>query len=116
MEGGEIFHFPATPGEVFRRDRVTVDEGEHKCVGETSGPTPTPATCTATATVQETVGGNFDYNWDAVDTNTFFDPRDGSPPVLKTTSFSRFTVSTFCRVLVICSNQLYNVMLMSSTS
>ena len=74
---------------MFRRDRVTKDEGEHKCVGATTGPPATPATCTATPTVQETVGGNFDYNWDAVDSNTFSDPLDGNPPTFKTTSFSR---------------------------
>ena len=64
--GGEIHHFPITPGEVFRRDRLTKDEGEHKCVGPpiNSAGNPTGSgTCTPNATHQEFVGGNFDYNW-----------------------------------------------------
>ena len=58
----------------------------------------------ATSTAQETVGGNFDYNWDAVDTNTFYDPPPvcNNPPnpahrtctdigpTLKTSSYTRY--------------------------
>ena len=73
--GGEIHHFPITPGEVFRRDRLTKDEGEKKCVGPwTSPPGPgasgggdNPGTCNENSfppsVTQEFVGGNFDYNW-----------------------------------------------------
>ena len=77
MFGGEIHHFPITPGEVFRRDRVSKDEGEQKCVrAQAAGPPvpgpgastmpgspAVPATCTATGSSQEMVGGNYDYNW-----------------------------------------------------
>ena len=102
--GGEIYNFPSTPGEVFRRDRLTKDEGELKCVPAANG---NPATCTATSSSQETVGGNFDYNWDAVDTNTFYDPPPvcsnpsdptctwwgtwiDSGPILKTSTYTRY--------------------------
>ena len=102
--GGEIYNFPSTPGEVFRRDRLTKDEGELKCVPAANG---NPATCTATSSSQETVGGNFDYNWDAVDTNTFYDPPPvcsnpsdpsctwwgtwiDSGPTLKTSTYTRY--------------------------
>ena len=67
--GGEIHHFPITPGEVFRRDRLTKDEGEHKCLGDITTvnaggqPVTTPATCNPNPNPQEMVGGNFDYNW-----------------------------------------------------
>ena len=107
--GGEIYNFPSTPGEVFRRDRLTKDEGEHKCTplipgSPAHGIPDVPETCVATSTAQETVGGNFDYNWDAVDTNTFFDPPPvcNNPPnpahrtctdigpTLKTSSYTRY--------------------------
>ena len=53
VNGGEIYDFPITTGEVFRRDRLTVDEGEHKCIPDSPGPPAVTATCTASATSQE---------------------------------------------------------------
>ena len=46
-----------TAGEVFRRDRLTRQEGELRCSAS-------PATCTATPSSQTRAGGNFDFNWD----------------------------------------------------
>ena len=48
-------------GEVFRRDRLTKDEGEQKC--RPASPS-SPASCTATATSSTQLGGNFDFDWD----------------------------------------------------
>ena len=60
------------PGEMLRRDRLSKDEGEQRCVpqhtnaqGQAVG-----ATCAATVTSQTSVGGNFDYNWDSEDSVT----------------------------------------------
>ena len=53
VHGGEIYDFPITTGEVFRRDRLTVDEGEHKCIPDSPGPPAVTATCTASPTSQE---------------------------------------------------------------
>ena len=64
-------------GEFFRRDRLTKDGGEVKCV-EGHGddcPTSTPD--------QTEVGGNFDFNWDSVDSVTF------SPSATKISTKSR---------------------------
>ena len=77
---------------MLRRDRLTKDEGEHKCTpfipgSPAHGIPDVPETCVATSTSQETVGGNFDYNWDAVDTNTFYDP----PPVCNTNNPAAIT-------------------------
>ena len=46
-----------TAGEVFRRDRLTRQEGGLR--GSAS-----PATRTATPSSQTRAGGNFDFNWD----------------------------------------------------
>ena len=89
----------AVPGEVLRRDRLTKDEGEQRCVPLLTNAhgQNTPATCTATSASQTSVGGNFDYNWDSVDSVTFSDPAPENvnnqvvdlPAVSKTSTKSR---------------------------
>ena len=68
-------------GEMFRRDRLTHDGGEVKCV-EGHGDT-----CPTTNTDQTEVGGNFDFNWDSVDSVTYNTGTD--PPTSKISSKSR---------------------------
>ena len=64
-------------GEFFRRDRLTQDGGEGKCQASHGD------SCPTSNTDQTEVGGNFDFNWDSVDSVTF------SPTATKISSKSR---------------------------
>ena len=52
-------------GEIFRRDRLTHDGGEVKCTAAHGD------TCPTSTPDQTEVGGNFDFNWDSLDSVTF---------------------------------------------